>query len=174
MGSSYLNKPLGDVPKHTDSLYTPRTNSTDGVEVGPIPYWSGLINGRGHYNSITHSLLSVFSIEVDSTYHFRLIGAQSLYAYKVEIVGHKLTVITTDGHFIEPVEVDYIIIHTGERYDFLLNTTQTPNNYMIRAQTLEVKDFTTDPYEFKFLDHTAEAVLHYNTYSQTHCHYCEG
>ena len=159
----YHDKPIGQVPKQSDALYTPRTNGTDGVEVGPIPYWSGLINGKGRYNSSTYSLLSEFHVEEGNTYRFRLIGAQSLYAYKVEIVGHKLTVIATDGHFIEPIEVDFIIIHTGERYDFLLNATQAPGNYMIRAQTLEVKDTNIDPNNFQFHDHTAEAVLHYNT-----------
>ena len=159
----YADKPIGEVPKQSDALYTPRTNGTDGVEVGPIPYWSGLINGKGRYNSSTYSLLSEFPIEEGKTYRFRLIGAQSLYAYKVEVVGHRLTVIASDGHFIEPVEVDYIIIHTGERYNFLLNATQTPGNYIIRAQTLEVKDTNIDPNEFQFHDHTAEAVLHYNT-----------
>ena len=158
----YHNKPLGDVPTRSYSLYTPRTNSTDGVEVGPIPYWSGLINGKGRYDSTTYSILSVFSVDIGKTYRFRLVGAQSLYAYKVEVVGHKLTVIATDGHFIEPVEVDYIIIHTGERYDFLLHATQTPDNYMIRAQTLEVKDTNINPDEFEFYNHIAEAVLHYN------------
>ena len=159
----YPDKPIGEVPRQSDALYTPRTNGTDGIEVGPIPYWSGLINGKGRYNSTTYSLLSEFSVEEGKTYRFRLIGAQSLYAYKVEVVGHKLTVIATDGHFIEPVEVDYIIIHTGERYDFLLNATQATSNYMIRAQTLEVKDTNIDPNDFQFHNHIAEAVLHYNT-----------
>ena len=159
----YPDKPIGEVPRQSDALYTPRTNGTDGIEVGPIPYWSGLINGKGRYNSTTYSLLSEFSVEEGKTYRFRLIGAQSLYAYKVEVVGHKLTVIATDGHFIEPVEVDYIIIHTGERYDFLLNATQAPDNYMIRAQTLEVKDTNIDPNNFQFHNHIAEAVLHYST-----------
>jgi FtsP/CotA-like multicopper oxidase with cupredoxin domain len=157
----YPDKPIGEVPKQSDALYTPRTNGTDGIEVGPIPYWSGLINGKGRYNSSTYSLLSEFPVEEDETYRFRLIGAQSLYAYKVEVVGHKLTVIATDGYFIKAVDVDYIIIHTGERYDFLLNATQTPDNYMIRAQTLEVKDTNIDPDSFQFHNHTAEAVLHY-------------
>jgi FtsP/CotA-like multicopper oxidase with cupredoxin domain len=159
----YPDKPIGEVPKQSDALYTPRTNGTDGIEVGPIPYWSGLINGKGRYNSSTYSLLSEFHVEEGKIYRFRLIGAQSLYAYKVEVVGHKLTVIATDGHFIEPVDVDYIIIHTGERYDFLLNATQAPDNYMIRAQTLEVKDTNIDPNNFQFHDHIAEAVLHYST-----------
>ncbi len=159
----YPDNSIGEVPNQSDALYTPRTNGTDGIEVGPIPYWSGLINGKGRYNSSTYSLLSEFPVEEGKIYRFRLIGAQSLYAYKVEVVGHKLTVIATDGYFIEPVEVDYIIIHTGERYDFLFNATQASDNYMIRAQTLEVEDTNIDPNNFQFLNHTAEAILHYDT-----------
>ena len=155
----YPNKPLSNVPMPTDSLYFPRTRGTDGVEVGPIPYWSGLINGRGRYSPTTYSLLSVFNVQPNTAYRFRLVGAQSLYAYKVEIVGHKLTVIASDGHFIEPVEVDYIIVHTGERYDFLLNATQTPDNYMIRAQTLERNENDIP----NFLENTAEGILHYDS-----------
>ena len=74
------------------------------------------------------------------------------------IEGHNLTVIATDGVFIEPVTVDFIIIHSGERYDFLLNTSAPEENYWIRARTLEV-DMTG---QF-LLGHTAEAILHYNT-----------
>ena len=45
----------------------------------------------------------------------------------------------TDGYFIKPEVVDYIIIHTGERYDFLLTANQAEKtNYIIRAETLEV------------------------------------
>ena len=40
------------VPKNSDTIYYP---STGGVEVGPVPYWSGLINGRGNY----YMLLSI-------------------------------------------------------------------------------------------------------------------
>jgi FtsP/CotA-like multicopper oxidase with cupredoxin domain len=119
-----------------NSLEIAETLTTDHTTVGSIPYWSGLINGLGRYSSNTHSLLRVFKVKPNTAYRFRLIGAQGHYAYRVEIVGHKMTVITTDGYFVRPTEVDYIIIHTGERYDFILNATQTPNNYLIRAQTL--------------------------------------
>ena len=155
----YLNKPLTRIPMQNDSLAITKTLTTDHTTVGTVPYWSGLINGLGRYNSNTHSLLSVFKVKPNTAYRFRLIGAQGLYAYKVEIVGHKMTVIATDGHFVKPTEVDYIIVHTGERYDFILNATHTPNNYLIRAQTLEV----ANPSSYNFSDHSAEAILHYDS-----------
>ena len=160
----YTDRPVDEIPDAMHTRYE-RTRSSDGVEVGPVPYWSGLINGRGRHAlpnttvSYRRTRLSIFNVDPGNLYRFRLIGAQSLYAYMFSIDGHNLTVIATDGVFIEPVTVDFIIIHSGERYDFLLNTSAPEENYWIRAQTLEVNDTTG-----QFLPgHTAEAILHYNT-----------
>ena len=91
-----------------------------------------------------------------SVYRFRLIGAQSLYAYRFSIDRHTLTVIATDGQFVVPIEVDFIIIHSGERYNFLLQTKNntSQNDYLIRAVTLEVNNDQ---------ENVAEAILHYDT-----------
>ena len=143
---------LGDVPMR-NSEPDGRSRSADGVEVGPVPYWSGLINGRGRRASNIYTPLSEFTVTHESVYRFRIIGAQSLYAYKFSIDQHTLRVIATDGHFITPVDVDFIIVHSGERYDFLVDTNNiSPNNYWIRAQTLEQGE-----------DHSALAVLKYST-----------
>ena len=99
------------------------TFSPDGAEVSAIVYWSGIINSKGRHQEVpyTETRLSIFTVSSDNTYRFRLIGAQSIFAYRVSVDEHKLIVIATDGAFLEPMEVDYIIIHSGERYDFLLN-----------------------------------------------------
>ena len=144
----------------------PRTYSSDVAEVGPVTYWSGLINGRGRNSNVnyTQTRLSVFSVEPNNVYRFRLIGAQSLFAYRVSIDEHKLTVIATDGSFVQPVVVDYIIIHSGERYDFLLKTKnesvlQNRYDFMIRAETLETfKSLDKEP----TMANIAEAILHYD------------
>ena len=159
----YPDKPLERVPLQNDVIYHPWTSSTDGTVVGRVPYWSGLINGKGRLTSDTYSLLSIFNVEPDKAYRFRVVGAQRHFAYKIEVEGHKLTVVATDGHFIQPVEADYLIVHTGERYDFILNATQPPDNYLIRARTLEVANPGGDPDDYEFLNNTAEAVLHYDT-----------
>lgn len=65
---------------------------------------------------------------------------------------HKLILIASDARFIAPVPVDYIIIHSGERYDFILNADQDVGNYWIRAETLEANKQET---------HMAEAILQY-------------
>ena len=142
------------------------STSSDGAEIGPVPYWSGLINGRGRHNGVSYinSSLSEFKVTAGNTYRFRLIGAQSLYAYRFSIEDHNLTVIATDGQFIEPVTVDYIIIHSGERYDFLLTTKKedyqeaTTRLFMIRAVTLSFTETST-----YLEEQSAEAILNYNS-----------
>ncbi len=78
-----------------------------------------------------------------------------MYAYSFSIDGHKLCVIATDGHFIRPVDVDYLIVHSGERYDVILEANQEVRNYWIRAETLEV--LPPD------VEHSARAILKYGT-----------
>lgn len=154
----YPNNAIDRVPTTRDNLYRPRTEGPDGIEVGPVPYWSGLINGRGKLNDTVSAPLgplSVFTVTRDSAYRFRVIGAQSLYAYSFSIDDHKLRVIATDGHFVNPVEVDFIIVHSGERYDFVVSSYNQPQNmamFWIRAETLEA-NLTRQ--------HSALAILNY-------------
>ena len=93
--------PIGQIPQNGGPW---RTYSADGAEVGPTPYWSGLINGRGRHASVSYnqSRLTIFNVNpgnssVNVSYRFRMIGAQSLFAYHVSISDHKLTIIPTDG-----------------------------------------------------------------------------
>ena len=87
-------------------------------------------------------------------YRFRLVGAQNRFIYRFSIAEHKLIVIGTDGYLTRPQKVDYIFIHTGERYDFLLQAKSeqesSKDNYMILAETLDGNNA-----------HTAEAILSY-------------
>ena len=107
---------------------------------------SGLINGRGVSTETppNSTRLMVFHIELGNEgkryYRFRLLGAQSESLFRFSISEHKLTVIGTDGYFVEPIKnVDYVFIHTGERYDFLLEPT-TPavakktQNFLVLAE----------------------------------------
>ena len=154
---------VDEVPTNEDTVYE-NTCSVDGAEVGPVPYWSGIINGKGRYQGITFNniRLSVFNVQRGNTYRFRLIGAQGMYAYKFSIDEHKLQLVATDGYFIKPKEVDYIIIHTGERYDFLLTANVTDqDNFIIRAETLEVNCETLQR-DMTLEDNNAIAVLTYN------------
>lgn len=108
------------------------------------------------------SRLSAFSVQRGSTYRFRLIGAQADYAYKFYIGGHKLRVIATDGFFIEPIFADFLIVNTGERYDFLLDANQTAGtDFLIRAETLEALNCESKKVDGKLETNDAIAALTY-------------
>ena len=146
-----------EVPTENSVEYS-ATKGTDGAEVAEFPYWSGIINGRGRYSlngTITPSRLSSFEVRAGNTYRFRLLGAQRQVAYKFSIDEHKLNAIASDGSLFVPREVDYIIVHAGERYDFLLTASGARANYWMRAETLEADGAGG------FLGNSAEAVLHY-------------
>ena len=144
----------------------------DGSESAPYPFLSGLINGLGwEYTPVSSSScnhnnnpLNFFNVAPGEAYRFRLIGAQSAYAFRFSIEGHKLRLIATDGILVktDPEEVDFIVIHSGERYDFLLDTTgQASGNYWIVAETLEKQDDLDDKGYLCAQGRRAYAMLHY-------------
>ena len=151
----FPDKPALQVPTRDDTHYM-TTIHGDGASTGLGFYWSGLINGRGRFDDTTLAPLSVFSVEHNSFYRFRLIGAQNLFAYKFSIDGHLLKIIATDGIRVNLQEVEYLVVHSGERYDFLLDTNNnnTQLHYWIRAETLET-DLPAGT------EHSARAILTY-------------
>ena len=158
----YPGKPHGEVPTPSDQQYS-ATRSFDNGGAGPIPYFSGIINGKGRHVDVPYNKtrLSIFTVKCGELYRFRLVGAQALYSYTFSIDGHKLTVVGTDGYWIEPEKkVDYIMIHPGERYDFLLDAKEEIKDYWIRAETMEIDQSGQGP-PYKSLGHVAEAILHY-------------
>lgn len=150
--------------------YTPLTDTVtvDGTVVGEIPYWSGLINGRGRYHNVSYTAtrLSIFTISPNDTYRFRLVGGQHVYAFMVSIDEHQLQVISKDGVYIDLVTVDFLVIQPGERYDVLVEgkpreDLHKKSDYVIRAQTLEVCNDTTVNGGLSD-KHVVEAILHYD------------
>ena len=167
----HINTPLYFTDRSPDpSFYTPPniTKASDGSEVGPIPFWSALINGKGRHPNVdyTKSRLSIFTISPSNRYRFRVAGSQNGFGFRISVDEHKLLIISTDGALLKPVEVDYVIVQAGERYDFIINGKSELNNkynYLIRAETLETydpinKNDTRQPMK----GHLAEAILHYD------------
>ena len=169
----YSNSGL-DPPGPDDPL-EPFTIGPDGKEAGNYPFWSALINGKGKHPgedySYIKSRLHIFSVETGEVYRFRMIGAINNYVFRFSIDEHQLWVVGTDGYWVDPVPVDYIGIHSGERYDFLLITKSSPSksDYWMRAEAQEIdveegtppEDLDPAPYRL-LLDRAAESILHYN------------
>ena len=158
------------LPPQSDTDITNKPVDFGGTEGSPIPYWSGLINGRGRHPSIgyTGTRLSIFTITPSQVYRFRIIGVQASFTYLFSIDEHLMTILATDGSFVEPVTVEYLIISSGERYDVLvtgkeLEELNEQNSFMIRARTLEPipNADISEPLQYR-TDHTVEAILHYN------------
>ena len=97
------------------------------------------------YNKTTrlplNSFLPVetFEVEKDKRYRVRLISAAMAYSLRVSIDNHTLHVDSTDGNDVEEISVESIIINSGERFDFWINTHKNGgfNKHWIRVQTLE-------------------------------------
>ena len=150
------------------------TRGPDFTELGPVPFWSAIINDKGrHYNEtgqtdIRPTSLNYFNVTRGDRYRFRIIGAQALYPFRFSIEGHKLTVIATDGNPIIPIEdVNYVIINTGERYDVAVHANNTERkNFWIWSESLEVADFSNNEVFYNPIGtHRGEAVLHYDDVS---------
>ena len=180
-----------DNPNHTMTF--PDWQSLDAVEitirtinrnpnniprVGPdrsiisrVPFSAGLINGFGREINVSYnrSRLSIFNVQPYNEsnpvyYRFRMVGSQRHELFRFSISEHKLIVIATNGFLTKPIKVDYIFIHAGERYDFLLKPktkqeTREENklNYLMSADTLDSNDSVT---------RSAEAFLHYGDESE--------
>nr|XP_039257018.1 laccase-5-like [Styela clava] len=114
-------------------------------EGGPNRGDNVLINGKGVFeeffnstdNSTHFTPRKTFYVEQNTRYRFRMISNAASCAYAVSIDGHELKVIATDGHDVEPYMVSSLAIHSGERYDFVVDASNEVANYWIRVRALE-------------------------------------
>ena len=121
-----------------------------------VPQDTVVINGRGWHNLTLNSTdiqnlgldllkfpLETFTVKSNSKYLFRVVGANNAFSLVISFESHKIRVVSTDGNQIKPIEnVDQLIIHGGERYDFELVTKDKSlaNNYLIFVKLLAVAD----------------------------------
>lgn len=101
-----------------------------------------LINGKGVLKSFDSKTnfgeiftpRAVFNVENGKKYRFRLINA-GVFECPIEfsIDKHNLTIIASDGKYVEPFEVESVVIYNGERFDFILDTNnkEMMNYWMI-------------------------------------------
>ncbi|VEN64425.1 unnamed protein product, partial [Callosobruchus maculatus] len=133
-----------DLPQHvvfvTDWLHMHIEDKFPGLRtriVGQDPK-SLLINGKGRWTDVktgntTNTPLEVFHVKKGFRYRFRMInGMTSSCTLGMRVLGHKLTVISTDGEAVLPKVVDVIYSSAGERYDFVINATQEAKQYWMQ------------------------------------------
>ena len=116
----------------------------DGVQNGYLFFWSSLTNGRGKHPDPSKypyikSRLSIFTVnpgEVAIPLPFVWSRQFSLPV----LSEHQLRVIATDGYLVH-VSTDYIMIKSGERYDFFCKQKTVLNFSILEKQTFgsEVK-----------------------------------
>ena len=83
-----------------------------GMMGGSDPLYAGyLLNGA------TSAVAPPLQTARGETVRLRLINAASATAFRVGLVGRRLTVTHADGQEVRPVQVDSLIIGMGERYD---------------------------------------------------------
>jgi FtsP/CotA-like multicopper oxidase with cupredoxin domain len=105
-------------------------------DVGDVPFQSALINGKGRGPGDTNSPLAVVEVKKGETVRLRIINCSSTYAFRIQIDGHPLTVIATDGAPMRPVTVDNLVMANAERYDVLLKADRDGVHW-IRVATLD-------------------------------------
>lgn len=79
----------------------------------------------------------VFYVNENNKYRFRLINAEFLNCpMEFSVDSHNLTIFSSDGNDIKPIEVSSFVSYAGERFDFIINANQNSGNYWIRVRGL--------------------------------------
>ena len=85
--------------------------------------------------------LEVFPVTEGDKYYFRVICSSLTFPFSISIDGHPLHVVASDGHDFVTEVVDFLVVNSGERYDFWIDATNPGGlgNFWIHAETLEVE-----------------------------------
>jgi FtsP/CotA-like multicopper oxidase with cupredoxin domain len=94
-----------------------------------VRYAAYLLNGRSHRDAWTRE------VKPGARVRLRLVNASAATFFRVQLEGLALQVIAADGRAVAPVEVDDLVLATGERCDVLV-TIAEPGSYTLRAAAL--------------------------------------
>ncbi|XP_076435502.1 uncharacterized protein LOC143275348 isoform X3 [Babylonia areolata] len=103
-----------------------------------------LVNGKGSLDPVLNedgekafTPHEVFNVRPNQRYRFRAVSNGILNCpIRISIDNHVLKIIATDGTPVKPFEVDSFNLFSGERYDFVLTTSQPVDNYWIKVRGL--------------------------------------
>lgn len=94
-----------------------------------------LINGKAP--SELGNTLAVFKVTKDKRYRFRVVFTGGMLGCPVtfSVDQHFMKVIALDGNPTNPYEVTSVTLSKGERFDFVLKTSQPQSAYFIRVRS---------------------------------------
>ncbi|KAF2297468.1 hypothetical protein GH714_023985 [Hevea brasiliensis] len=130
---------------------------TDALTTGADPNISDAytINGEpGDLYDCSNETTYHLAVKYGKTYLLRIINAILNEETFFGIADHNLTVVGTDGAYVKPVTVDYIVITPGQTMDVLVTANKAPSYYYIAgspfADTVVPFDNTTTTAIFEY------------------------
>ncbi|KAJ9167107.1 hypothetical protein P3X46_021782 [Hevea brasiliensis] len=130
---------------------------TDALTTGADPNISDAytINGEpGDLYDCSNETTYRLAVKYGKTYLLRIINAILNEETFFGIADHNLTVVGTDGAYVKPVTVDYIVITPGQTMDVLVTANKAPSYYYIAgspfADTVVPFDNTTTTAIFEY------------------------
>jgi len=108
--------------------------SFEGAELDRVMYTSSLFDGRNRWQDQPFPL-KFYVVKTGQRYRFRVVNAGHIFPFQIQVDGHPITVVASDGAEIEPIAVDSFFISVAESIDFEIDANQTPGRYWIRAET---------------------------------------
>ncbi|XP_065665483.1 uncharacterized protein LOC136086912 [Hydra vulgaris] len=132
------------------------SKTVDGGLFSGVTWVSALKEGKERYidpntGKDNGAPLTWYTVKHGLKYRFRSINVGTIYPMRISVDGHEISVVASDGYDIKPYSAESVIVHPGERFDFILNANKTIDNYWIRAESIE------DGVQ----NHSVEAILHY-------------
>ncbi|EES07250.2 hypothetical protein BDA96_04G251400 [Sorghum bicolor] len=103
-------------------------------------------------------------VEHDKTYLLRVINAGLTNEMFFAIAGHRLTVVGTDGRYLKPFTVDYIMISPGQTMNMLLEANRPTNGSANSCYYMAARPFFTN-IGLPVNDKNTTAILEYTDVS---------
>jgi FtsP/CotA-like multicopper oxidase with cupredoxin domain len=122
------------------------------------PINNGLINGTNVYKDNKHPRFEMH-FEAGKAYRLRLVNTALDTHFKIALDNHTMKVIATDFVPIVPFDTDILSIGIGQRYDVIINATQSSGDFWFRAYAASFCGQREDGYDLK-------AIVRYDSKSK--------
>ncbi|CAH1399081.1 unnamed protein product [Nezara viridula] len=168
-----------DLPEHIITVWhwydRPTTDVLTSIlhRNGSVNGYGLLINGKGGHvkfhinNTIITTPREQFNVKKGFRYRFRLIHNSAIYCpIQMSIDKHTMKVIASETSFIEPLEVDTLMVGAGDRFDFVLKTFENEGCYTMRFRAIgDCGEDKTKVNEIAFLCYDNSSLPSFYTHS---------